>query len=198
MRTVAKVRDILHVWTKAPRQLNETECYRVACAVDVVRIGNAKRANKPPRRASRLLETGRAFHRELGKRLSQAREKVPADIPPEIASSFIRQYFPEIGEMEEAETAAKAVVARCKLNKPDPANLLCDAVLKAWERSGVTVSEGNKPDDPLCIAVTALLALAGIHQAPATVSEILRGRSGRARSGGEGAKSAKKCPPDAK
>ncbi len=55
------------------------------------------------------------------------------------------------------------------------------------------MATGVKPKDPLCKAVTALLAIAGLHYSTTHVSDMLRDRADRPRSGGR--KKLQKAPP---
>jgi hypothetical protein len=169
----------------------DIDCWHLAHVIEAVRVVNAKNRNRPPYRASPLLECARKFVRELDNSIQSARSGIPP-IPAEIIDAIIDQHYPDIRELEAAKRTAEAVVARWEGPEArNPARSIRDALQEAWQRAG---EEPNKA--ALCREVTELLKLAGIHYAPSYIREMLLGRESRPRSG-DGRKSPKKVPPDA-
>jgi hypothetical protein len=157
-------------------------------------VVNARRRNRPTQRASRLLEAARKFAREVDKTLGDVRGDITPEVPAEILDVIIDQHYPHIRELEAAKCAAEAVIVRCEGSRPrNPARSIKDALLDAWHQAGVQAGKGVNPEDLLCREVTELLKLAGLHYEASSVSEMLRKRENRARSGG-GRKLAEKVP----
>lgn len=79
-------------------------------------------------------------------------------------------------------------------SKRAPAMFVAKAAKEAWQRSGALVPHSANSGDPLCIFVTAALAVCGFHHSTATVSDILRGRDERRRTGRTRAQIVPKTP----
>jgi hypothetical protein len=128
-------------------------------------------------RITPLESAAKNFQTELAKR----RAELTATIPPEIAG-----YFTEPALIESTQQAVTALLESYRLPAFNAADGIRNRLVQAWRVAGISVKQGLKPTDRLCIAVTQLLALAGIHHEPSYVSDMLRGRWQRPRSGGPG------------
>jgi hypothetical protein len=90
-------------------------------------------------------------------------------------------YESALNEIDAAHRAAAVF-----LEKPQPFNIaqeMGQRLIDTCARAGVQLSPGTKQDDPYCRIVTRLLALGGLHLGEWTVSDFLRGRAQRARTG---------------
>jgi hypothetical protein len=80
---------------------------------------------------------------------------------------------------------------------------LHEAILDSWQRVRVPISrsvgpgnvEFGKQPDPLCQAVTLAFELAEVHYSPRSVSDMLRGRAERHRSGKKRGREMPENPP---
>lgn len=91
---------------------------------------------------------------------------------------------PFLIEMEAAKEHALKIIDFCTQPKRDPVNFIADGALETW-RNVLNEDRGasRKPGDPLCRFTQAALKACGINYTKNSVSDLLRGRENRPRSG---------------
>ena len=179
-------------------------CYTVATAINVVRI-RSFRVNRDTKKPGSLLGTkGEKYARLFVRHGELARQKLEDDLTPrrrtaELAAhpdlrEWVRgvfdldRYEALFEEMSKATRQVEALLAACKTKaiRPNPARFLADTLQQAWRTAGDEIPPRSvNRDDPLCRFVHGALAEAGVKYSLATVSDMLRGRAGRRRSGGK-------------
>lgn len=163
---------------------------------------NVVLANKGVRHHRKRLQKDDEFkNSDVFKKLKKRQEAFAK--PMKYARLFLRHlpaargeialaYGDEANAMESLDSAESAVqkavdaitlVRTDKWPTPNPAIYIEKSVRQAWGDIGVDMSSGHKPDDPLCQFVRELLSLGGMEYGLNTVSDMLRNRYRRARSG---------------
>ena len=158
--------------------LAEHHLYALAISIDVVR-SQQRRArleaiSRPPV-SSPFVAAARKFLRELESR----RQSTIGCVQP-----GLEQFFSvELACMESAKNSVEELLRLCSPNRPNPALFLQKAIVRVWDQAGIQVGKNVKPGAPLCRATTEALKLAGINYSEDHVSDMLRGRARRPRSG---------------
>ena len=177
-------------------------CYRMATAIDVVRSRRPRVNQDTKRRGSLLGATGEKYARLFVRHSEIAQRKFEEDLKErmrvvEVATcpqlqDWVRRTFAFdrdkslLDEMSKVQGQVAALLGDCetKAVRPNPARFLADTLQATWRdcRDDKPPRSVN-PDDPLCRFVHAALAEAGVKYGQPTVSDMLRGRAGRRRSG---------------
>ncbi len=166
------------LWPAAAHYPNDIDCYNLAVLIGVAKTQHNKKQQEKraqPQRSA-LVTAAKKFQRELVK----SRAELISRIPPEI----IKYYEVDLQRVDTAKQSVAALLDTFK--RPEPYNTakeMGERLIEAWRRAGETISRGVKPDDAFCKAVTKLLELGGICYSPEHVSDMLRGRTQRPRSG---------------
>jgi hypothetical protein len=101
---------------------------------------------------------------------------------------WLREGLDILAEMAAAKQHEGALMNACaaaklKRYRRDPAGYIEASAREAWSCTGAEVPLSRTPEAPLCVFVTAALAAVGINFSPDHVSDLLRGRRDRRRSG---------------
>jgi hypothetical protein len=160
-----KVRD-LHRRVWPDEMLSDEAIYDLASRIETVR--DARNGEKRKRRSNesaskRVQKYGRLFLRHL----------------PNVKAHLVDPQA--IDKMTAAEIAVGAALEAAKpvRFRPNPGEFIAQAVKETWVGEGKDSPSKNKLRD----FVTKALAEAGLHLSPETVTEMLRGRQNRKRSG---------------
>jgi hypothetical protein len=195
-KTIKKVQQLMHeAWPNAGLEstddIPDIKCYNLAVRILVIKEYNLKRKREAGPKITPLLSAAKKFQKELSSQRAALGKRTPPNL--------IEYYQEETNIIEEA---LKSVSALLDLYKPwspypGPAKEIAEGLLEIWSLMSLDVSIGKKADDPLCKAVQALLAESGLHYELDTVSDMLRGREKRPRSGqaAEGGRKNGKNPP---
>ncbi len=178
-RTIKELHGIFRdEWPEAERYPSHAELYPLAVRIGILKAIEAKKGNRPKpvrRRKSELVKAGENFLAELAKIGPWTDSGLPELV------IFDRR---DIALVEATRICIDLVLATFTTDQTDPARYLEEGVVQAWAQARVDVSlTKTKEETPLCQAVTRALELAGIDRAAETVSEHLRGREKRQRSG---------------
>jgi hypothetical protein len=111
--------------------------------------------------------------------LEKIKQVLPSSIPDYLES------------LEQTREQVLKIIGHYKPHKPDPVTFLADCVKETWmsveqlrpgEQKKLT-GGGKKPNEALCDFTVKALSLCGISRSEDHVSDVLRGRSNRRRSG---------------
>jgi hypothetical protein len=184
-------------WPDREKYPDLNACAWVAGRMNIVRARGIKAPKLPPllggsakhaRPFLKHLPAARGKLRPLDFRQDPDFEKYPADALPQVW----REIMELIDKMDAVERDVRALLdAQHPLTgHRNGAESIAEEVEYAWRRAGEPTPPLSHPpeprlgpDDPLCIFVTLALQEIGDKYAPDTVSEMLRGRYNRARSG---------------
>jgi hypothetical protein len=157
-------------------------CYGMALRIENVSRRGAH-GQKKPASEPKLTAAGRKFLRELetvkGKREAMLQS---FDLLSPVAVQAIGP-DPLLEHMEQALTHVGAVLDAFKATKLTPARYIAEGAKETWRLAGVKVSKSPKAEDALCRFTTSTLTKCGIHYGPDHVSDMLRERTDRPRSG---------------
>lgn len=144
-------------------------------AVFILSIKAIKKHKGEPKRdkITPLKSSAKKFLAEL----ETHRQKLLQSTPHEIIDYF----KVELDQIDAANKAVSVLIERPQLF--NPAQEMGRRLIETCKHAGIALSSGKKEDAPYCRIVTGLLAIAGIHKAPETVLDMLRGRAHRPRSG---------------
>jgi hypothetical protein len=176
---IVKIQRVLEdVWPKAAHYPADIHLYSLATVIQVKRniVGRSRREGRP--KISALTSSAKRFQKELAK----SRALLAAECTPDL----IEYYQTELDQMDAVQRSVAALLDSHKRPQRNHAKDISGPLLKAWHDTGVEVPRGTKPDDALCRAVTALLSEAGINTTASYVSDMLRERAQRPRSGPKG------------
>jgi hypothetical protein len=184
-------------WPGRQKYPDLNACGRVATRMNIVRARGIKAPKTPPllgesAKLARLflkhLPFARGKLRQLDFRQDPDFEKYPAGELPEVWWKIIEL----IDKMDAVERDVRALLdAQNPLaGHRNGAEFIAEVTECAWRSAGEPTPPRShppeprlSPDDPLCIFVTLALKKLGHPYATDTVSEMLRGRHNRARSG---------------
>lgn len=170
-KLMAKTQELLRAeW---PEDVFNT--YDLAVCIESLRSFRKHRGQPQRRKITPLESSAKKFLAEL----ADHRRALLDSIPPELIENGY--YRADLAKVDDAQSAVSVF-----LEKPQPFNVAQEMgrrLLDTCTRASVPLSAGTKEDDPYCRLVTALLGLGGIHKGLWTVSDMLRGRTSRRRSG---------------
>ena len=167
---------MVRVWPGEPRYPGAIELYSLAVRLQVRRTSLSKMRKQQPARISPLLTAAKKFHKEICEEKAFIFRTVPTEVHD--------WYSKDLTKLENAAKAVEAVIATYKPRPSyNPTAHIADDLRAAWSKVGKRLPLGVKPDEPVCLAVTAILSEIGESRSTQTVSEFLRGRSDRRRSG---------------
>jgi hypothetical protein len=188
---IVKVKNVIEeCWPGIESYPTDIDLYSLATKIKVKkdfteRQRRAERPKIPP-----LISSAKKFLRELEKARALTLDGVPSD--------ELEHYTQDLRRIDEANEAVSNLIKSYALRPHNHAAEIEHSLMTAWRMAGVDVPKGIKPGEPLCRAVTGLMKEAGLLRAEDSVSEMLRGRAHRLRSGtpskGGGRKIAKKVP----
>jgi hypothetical protein len=172
-------------WPKRKHPPDIDACHDVAKSINSVtdRINKLKAQGPqtPSPALGATLKYGRLFLRHLATASERLEDKL-ASRP----DSTNRWYKGALARMEMAAVHVQAVLDACPDEPPitvHASNFIAQEAQGAWRRSGERVPLSVRPDDAMCKFVVAALACTGVHKSASTVSDELRYRSNRRRSG---------------
>jgi hypothetical protein len=165
-------------------------CYSMAVRMDILRR-KSRRPSPRPELDDCLLKATRKFLRALGqsKLALEARLKSHGLLTPFAIEAMGPD--PLLHHMVEAEKHVSAIEAALRGETKNPASFLAIGAQETWRRLGADVPHSPKHDDPLCVFTTSALERCGINYSLNSVSDMLRNRTARHRSGKS------KLPPEA-
>jgi hypothetical protein len=193
------IRDI---WPRIPaeRVPGAISCYNLVVFIKLVedkrKAEREKKKRKEKAEGSRLRPQITALEsaaKKFLKELQIHRADLLSSIPPGVEEYYRR----DLDKMEAAQDAVKALFD----NPPrfNPAKEMALRLTEAFQGAGLPEPQGKNREGRLCKAVTPLLALGGLHYGLDQVSDMLRDRWQRPRSGrtpakGGGRKIAESAP----
>ncbi len=189
---VGEIRPVLErVWPKHAAALSDIDCWSLAQAVAAARDVAEKIKHPPPHRQSPLERAAKALLTKVESSLDAAREMFPGDVPREI----IDQTYPRIRKLESVRQAVADLLSDGEeINlRHNVVRLMANALVQTWERADCKVPLGTHRKGALTRAVTMLLDMAGTSIGRDVVSDALRDRVDRQRSGA-GRKKMQKMP----
>jgi hypothetical protein len=167
---------MVEIWPDEPVYPGPIELYSLAVRVQV-RKDLLHKTNKLTRaKTSPLVTAAKKFQQELSAEQDYLQKQVPAQL-----HDFFEK---DIENLEKVRKAVETIIEKYKpTSRYDPVFDIAENLRRAWFEIGKHLPRGVKPTDSVCLAVTAILALSGEARAVDVVSDRLRGRAGRARSG---------------
>jgi hypothetical protein len=181
--TITAVSRLLRArWPAAEFGPYDDHLYDLAVWVHALRTSRRIRGQPQKPKITRLQSSAKKFLSEL-----RAHRRAFLDtLQSDAHEPFYKPYLAQISAAEDAVAVF--------LGRPKPLNEATEMgsrLFRTCERAGLPLAPGVKDGDPYCALVTDLLALGGVYKEPATVSDMLRDRAHRARSGRGAQKRAK-------
>jgi hypothetical protein len=176
------------------RYPGDVELWPVAVRIENVRGAVARERKQPKLKQSPLVEALRRCLRELAKH----RAALIRQAPPETVNAL-----GYLDRMDATQRQLEKELDAHVLHRVNRALYLQEAIVDSWQRAHIPISrsvgpgnvEFGKPPDPLCQAVTLAFGLAGVNYSPRYVSDMLRDRAERHRSGKKGGREMPENPP---